>query len=32
MCWGVDDATMLQEVGAAYEGKVVSASDVDVYE
>lgn len=30
--WGVDDATLLKEVGATYKGKVVSASDLDVYE
>ncbi|MFT5211454.1 MAG: ribonuclease BN (tRNA processing enzyme) [Flavobacterium sp.] len=30
--WGVDDATLLKEISGTYKGKVVSASDLDVYE
>jgi len=30
--WGFDDKKLLEEVGASYKGKIVSASDLDIYE
>lgn len=30
--WGFDDATLVEEVTAAYDGEVVSSADLDIYE